>query len=278
MTSEDIQGEYNSLLGMLYAIPFGVLFTKADGNIELLNGSAVNLLMMLGAGVKQDNIYEALGGLLPELEQTVRNYPGPLGLIMDKVQLRPASAGGHGFVVSLQVRKMDENRLMFVMADISSEVLAKQKSLAHQKRLLDLVEAVQIGVWEFNLGNGLLTVSDLYLSALGYKPGDINLNTTTALEALIHPEDLPPMRQAWQAHLAGECHFYEVEYRMKHAQGHWVWMLSRARLVTVDETSDAMASQGIQFDISERKKLLLDLDKLRHDLGSVLSASSKASP
>ena len=51
------------------------------------------------------------------------------------------------------------------------------------------------------------------------------------LQALIHPEDWSAWCDALEAHVRGDSEFFESEPRLRHQDGHWVWMQVRGRIV-----------------------------------------------
>jgi signal transduction histidine kinase/CheY-like chemotaxis protein len=60
-------------------------------------------------------------------------------------------------------------------------------------------------------------------------------------------------------YLQGKIDSYECETRMKHKQGHWVWVLDRGMLVERDEDNNPVRMIGSHIDITRQKKSELDL-------------------
>jgi PAS domain S-box-containing protein len=69
---------------------------------------------------------------------------------------------------------------------------------------------------------------------------------------LVHPEDTPRSRRALQRHFDGETPLYSCECRVRHKDGHWVWVLDRGRVVTSTEDGRPLKMFGTHTDISER--------------------------
>ncbi len=69
----------------------------------------------------------------------------------------------------------------------------------------------------------------------------------------VHPDDLESVRSAITSHREGITPHFEVEYRMKHADGRWLWMLSRGAAIR-DGSGKATRMAGSQADISARKE------------------------
>ncbi len=75
-----------------------------------------------------------------------------------------------------------------------------------------------------------------------------------AWEKLLHPDDLPQVRAALDRYLRGEAMQYEAEYRIRHRNGSWVWLLDRGRVVTRGPADEPLRMAGTVLDITARKR------------------------
>jgi len=89
---------------------------------------------------------------------------------------------------------------------------------------------------------------------------------------LIHPDDLPQALHAMQAHLHGETSAYEAEYRARHADGRWVWLSSRGKVVQTGQDGSAQRMVGTLMDVSTRKEAEHQLLTTQAELQATLSA------
>lgn len=127
--------------------------------------------------------------------------------------------------------------------------------------------------WEQSLqGDDSELSTSAYCDALlGFAPGEVTW-TLKAWNERVHPEDQPARERAKQAHLANESLFYESEYRLRHKDGHWVWIASRGRL---SPGADALAPPrlvGTKMDITVRKTAELAL--LAHNRTDCLTGAA----
>ena len=74
-------------------------------------------------------------------------------------------------------------------------------------------------------------------------------------EARLHPEDLPLLKRALVEHLKGRSEDYQVEYRVRHGDGHWVWIEDRGRAVERSPSGRVTRMLGTRRDISADKAL-----------------------
>ena len=95
--------------------------------------------------------------------------------------------------------------------------------------------------------------------------------------SLTHPEDLPRVVAEEERSLAsGEP--LEIEYRIRRADGEWVWLHDEATPV-LDKDGHPICLQGLMFDITKRRaeeERLIALDRLKNTLLHTLSHDLKA--
>jgi len=92
-----------------------------------------------------------------------------------------------------------------------------------------------------------------------------------------HPDDLPRVAAEEERSLAsGEP--LEIEYRIRRADGEWVWLRDEATAV-LDTDGHPICLQGLLFDITKRRaeeERLIALDRLKNTLLHTLSHDLKA--
>jgi diguanylate cyclase (GGDEF)-like protein/PAS domain S-box-containing protein len=66
----------------------------------------------------------------------------------------------------------------------------------------------------------------------------------------VHPDDLPRVQQILQNHIVGQTEFFESEHRIRNAQGEWIWVRSRGKVVERDEAGNPLRIAGTARDIS----------------------------
>ena len=70
----------------------------------------------------------------------------------------------------------------------------------------------------------------------------------------IHPDDLPNALNEMAQHLENHTPFFEAEYRVRHSDGHWLWLSSRGKVVQTSATDEPLRMVGTLMDITARKK------------------------
>jgi diguanylate cyclase (GGDEF)-like protein/PAS domain S-box-containing protein len=106
------------------------------------------------------------------------------------------------------------------------------------------------GLWDFDLDRKTTYFSPRWKAMLGY--GDDEVEPLTDWQQLVHPDDLPRVRASLRDHLAGIEPLFESVHRLKHRDGVWLWVVSRAK-ARVDEQGRAHRIVGVDLDVTERK-------------------------
>ncbi|MFA7429701.1 MAG: PAS domain-containing protein [Rhodospirillaceae bacterium] len=132
--------------------------------------------------------------------------------------------------------------------------------------------AVSVGTWEWNVGTGQAIVNERWAEIVGYSLSELAPITIDTWTRLVHPDDLARSSDLLNRHCRGEVDHYECEARMRHKDGHWVWVLDRGKVVswTADGRPEWMA--GTHWDISERKRAEETLEQNQQQFDRVLGA------
>ena len=115
-------------------------------------------------------------------------------------------------------------------------------------------------LWDWDLRTGVIVRSGID-RLLGYGIGQVQ-PTEAWRDSLIHPDDALTMPAALQRHLDGEAESFEAEYRMQGANGSWVWIHDRGRVVERDAIGKPLRMAGTMKDVTERKRYEDELRQL----------------
>ena len=116
------------------------------------------------------------------------------------------------------------------------------------------------GLWDWDLDNDYIYYSPRWKEMLGFSEDEIKANLQEWF-ARIHPGDLVEVQLALSAHLEGVSEHFEHEYRIRHQNGSYLWVLTRG-LAVRDANGTAYRVAGSQTDITLRKRAE---EKLSHD-------------
>jgi PAS domain S-box-containing protein len=122
------------------------------------------------------------------------------------------------------------------------------------------IRAAKVGLWEWDLRTNAVKFSDEWKRHLGYGADEIP-NEFSQWETRVHPDDLPRMKKYLADYFAKPWPRYEAEFRMRHKDGSWRWILSQADLFN-DNNGKPTHMVGSHIDITEVKHR--DTERLVH--------------
>ncbi|MDY0104046.1 MAG: PAS domain S-box protein [Lentimicrobium sp.] len=134
---------------------------------------------------------------------------------------------------------------------------AKGKAEKSEERFNLAMNASSDGLFDWNLETNEIYYSPGWKKMIGYEDHEIP-NDFSVWEKTTAPEDV---KKSWELHhklITKQLDRFVIEFKMKHKLGHWVDILSRAEAI-FDEEGKAIRMVGTHVDISERKKIELDL-------------------
>jgi two-component system cell cycle sensor histidine kinase PleC len=123
---------------------------------------------------------------------------------------------------------------------------------AHQRIDMALVRG-RCGLWDWDMVRGRMYWSRSMYDMLGYEPCDTMLSFGE-VDEIIHPEDGNLFELANRI-VAREIDQIDQVFRMRHADGQWVWM--RARAQVMDPEAPEIQLIGIAVDVTEQRHLAL---------------------
>jgi diguanylate cyclase (GGDEF)-like protein/PAS domain S-box-containing protein len=116
------------------------------------------------------------------------------------------------------------------------------------------------GLFDWDLRCNRIHFSPRWKEMLGHGAGEIGAAPEEWL-GRIHPEEVGEFRQRLEAHLKGQEAHFELEYRIRHRDGTYRWMLSRG-LAVRDGQGEAYRMAGSLTDVTRRKEAE---ERLLHD-------------
>ncbi len=140
----DLAAGYEALLQFLYLCPHGMAQFDRSGAIGMANPAFACLAMpLLTPGKTLDNLVDLLEPFLPEL-QSLLGGPAARGMICDglRVHLGPAAPGQDPRVLSLTVVRMDRDRHMAVLSDLTQQVAQERRLRESNAWFMAVVQGV----------------------------------------------------------------------------------------------------------------------------------------
>jgi len=127
-----------------------------------------------------------------------------------------------------------------------------------EERYRSLIAVSETGCWEYNRESGVEWCSPEYFRMLGLDPGDFPMDGRSNLKDawldLLHPDDRERADRCFADYIAdGSSSMYENTFRIRHADGRWLWILSRGRTLRAEDGSPTAMTLGTHIDITRQK-------------------------
>ncbi len=140
-------------------------------------------------------------------------------------------------------------------APAESDTAALRTEFEEQSRKLQAAMRLgNLAWWEMHLPNGRVVCDARKLEMLGRDPAPFQNAHYSAFTDLLHPDDHEPAMEAMRAHLEGRAPQYVIDYRIRHADGHWVWLHDCGGITQRDPAGVPTRVTGIVVNIDERKR------------------------
>ena len=148
-----------------------------------------------------------------------------------------------------------------------------KKAQRQHAELQTILECSRIGTWQWNVQTGETVFNEIWAQIAGYTLDELAPLSIRTWETLAHPDDLKRSAEALARHFAAESPYYDCESRMKHKNGHWVWVHDRGKVVSWTEDGRPLLMLGSHEDITERKRAAETLEENRTFLRSIYDSS-----
>ncbi|WP_415405568.1 EAL domain-containing protein [Sulfurovum sp. CS9] len=163
------------------------------------------------------------------------------------------------------LKQLDENSssidaLTRLINMTSKEVQEQTKTLKagnqlkkeHRERMELAFKGTNEGIWDWNILDNTVFFCPRWKEMLGYRDVEL-INEVSTWSDRIHPADVERTWEDVYKNVNGETEYYENIHRLKHKDGHWVWILDRGK-TQYDENGKAIRMIGTHIDITEEKE------------------------
>ncbi|HLO64257.1 MAG TPA: PAS domain S-box protein [Azonexus sp.] len=177
-----------------------------------------------------------------------------------------ASDGHRERLETTKVPMRDEDGRLIGVLGIGHDITGRQQAEAtlreSEQRYRHLVESLPDIVYTFSLQRGGIYYSPRAAEVFG-RPMEELLAQPFLWADSIHPEDRPAVRQAFARLVADQTPF-QLEYRVRNAEGRWRWLFDRSIGIR-SEQGDTLV-EGLAMDITDTKAIRDELAEHRHHL------------
>lgn len=159
------------------------------------------------------------------------------------------------------------------IVDLTQQYIAKSALRKSNEQLGLAIEGSELGLWDWYLDTGETVFNERWAEIIGYTLDELKPTSIETWIQFSHPDDLAISDEQIKRHIAGEIPFYQCIVRMKHKDGHWVYIQDRGKITEWDDTGRPVRMTGTHIDISESKRVEEELIKITEELDKFFSVT-----
>ena len=153
---------------------------------------------------------------------------------------------------------MDENKSNSLVEQLEPKIINLEEE---KKRLEIFIDTSGIGTLEWEVQTGNLVINEKWAEIVGYTLSDLAPVSIQTWKELCHPEDFEKSNKILEQVFNKEIPYYELEARLKHKNGKWIWVLERGKVTSWDANGKPLLMIGSHTDISIIKDIGSELEK-----------------
>jgi diguanylate cyclase (GGDEF)-like protein/PAS domain S-box-containing protein len=263
--AKELEDLRQMLASVLAHVPDGIALFDRDRRLQFHNDAYLRIFSLsahfrqLGAQledivVQSHALREMRDDHLVSLEEALEDF---LAIVADGGERLVELSDGRW--MKLCCCPITEQGTLIIYSDVTALKLAEQVTRTSEERWNFALESAGQGVWDFDQRTGRTFYSRVWKALLGYEEHELGDARGLWLE-LMHPDDRAAALQADRDHLAGLTPISEAEFRLRHKDGHWIWVRDRGIVLEIGPDGHALRAVGTHTNITAEK---LAADELR---------------
>ena len=145
-------------------------------------------------------------------------------------------------------------RIYGTLQDIHERKSFQEKLAEEKEKFKNLILGTNLGTWEWDMITGTVIINERWAEIAGYSLDELADVDYIKWMSMLQPGDKEIFTQKLNECLTRSKPFFEVECRLSHKNGHWVWVVYRGHVSKQTEDGKPQLIFGTQQDITERKK------------------------
>jgi PAS domain S-box-containing protein len=145
-------------------------------------------------------------------------------------------------------------RMVGSLIDVTERVEREQAFQLERQRLRNVIDGTRAGTWEWTIDTGEVSANARWAEMIGHSLDELAPISVETFKALLHPEDRKQALALIDEHFSGQHPYFECEVRLRHKDGHWVWVLTRGTVTSWTADGRPALMSGTHLDISARKE------------------------
>jgi PAS domain S-box-containing protein len=246
------------------SLPEGIVVTDKGKRIVDMNSSAERILHINA----ESCIGKQISRVFPDISFSIVKEANQF----DRVELFDRIAEVNFSVIDTE--SDETSGYVLIVRDITEKVRTQTELKSASERIELAILAAGFDTWENDLVANVRKGGDRIFSELGYDKSEIP-STLNDLFGVVHPDDIPVLKDRMQAHFDGKTSVYNCDFRVRDKRGIYHWVTNYGRLVERDSNGNPYRFIGITLNIDERKRAEERIQKKNEELQRANSEKDK---
>jgi diguanylate cyclase (GGDEF)-like protein/PAS domain S-box-containing protein len=166
----------------------------------------------------------------------------------------------HAHLKLNQLQAMVQQQTSILQAEVTERRRSEEAMRQSQGRYALAVAGANDGIWDWDFPANTIFYSTRWKSMVGMSENEVSSSPDEWFNR-VHPDDVERVKADLDLHLTGRSEQFHSEFRMRHKDQQYRWILSRG-VAVFDAAGTPLRAAGSQTDITDRK---LAEEQLRHD-------------
>jgi diguanylate cyclase (GGDEF)-like protein/PAS domain S-box-containing protein len=153
---------------------------------------------------------------------------------------------------------------------LKSEIEALKSQISviknNEKQLELVIKSTGVGIWDWYVQTGKTVFNERWANIIGYTLDELSPISIDTWMKYAHPDDLEESDRLLKKHWAGKTEYYIYESRMKHRNGHFVWVYDTGQVIEWESNGVPKRMIGTHLDITDKKEFMAKLDEANRQL------------
>ena len=154
-----------------------------------------------------------------------------------------------------------EKFILGIIRDVTENKIAHHRLIEAESRYNLALQAVNEGVWDWNIVEEKVFFDSRYFTIAGYAPNEFP-HKMEEWEKRVHPEDIEFTKNQINNHILGKAEEFDVEFRFLRKDGTWMWLRGRGKVVERNSKGSVKRMIGTHSDITDKK--ILEFELINH--------------
>ncbi|MDE2418756.1 MAG: PAS domain S-box protein [Burkholderiales bacterium] len=274
--AKDMTAELSRMALVAQRTSNAVVFTNAAGRVVWVNEGFTRI-----SGYTAEEAMGKVPGHLLQNANTDKSVVQTIGRDLrarrgGTYELINQRKDGSEYWISMEIQPLPDEHgeikgFMSVESDITVARHAQESLKLEKERADNILSGTNVGTWQSNLQTGASSCSDRWCAMMGFNLEEVVPSVDEFWRQQVHPDDKVRIGNALERCRQGLADEYSIEVRAIHKSGRWLWILSRAKVMSRTPDGDVEWIGGIHTDITDTKALEIGL----RDMESFLNRAGR---